>query len=118
MSSHPNVSALDRAAADNDALAEEYGIERVVGDLGINLPDLRYIAEQRALRAVLVRHGRIADLKRYNEARHPKGVLLTDEERAEIDALIPVYMDGITLGARWAQRRMPDFGIGKDSLRS
>lgn len=99
---HPSLYALAEAAADNDALAEEHGVERVVSDLGLNLDDLVYIAEQRALRAVLMRSGRLDELPRSN---NPKDVALNEGERAEMAALIPVYLDGITLGARWAQRR-------------
>lgn len=113
----PSMYALAEAAADNDTLAEERGVVGAVQDLGMSMADLRYVAGQRALRAVLVQNGRIDDLARYNREKHPKAIQTSAEERRQIAALIPTYIDGMTIGARWAQRRSAAFGIGRDTLR-
>jgi hypothetical protein len=98
---HGSLYGLAQAAADNDAVAEERGLEGALRDLGMSVEDVRYVAEQRALRAVLAFGGRA------NELGSPelKAVALTEEERKQMDVLTVSNMDAIALGVRYGRRR-------------
>jgi hypothetical protein len=113
---HGSLYALAQAGADGDAVTEERGLEGAVTDLGISLEDLRYVAEQRALRAVLASAGRQDELKRLTSDRSFASVKLTPEEQKQMALFTATYLDGIALGVRYQQRRAAPFGLG-DALR-
>jgi hypothetical protein len=115
----PSLYGLIQASADSDALAEEIGLIPAIEQIGLSFEDVKYVAEQRALRALYVSTGREDQLREWaNGTEDFPAVDLDPEERNQVKLLTACYLDGITLGARWAQRRTGDFGIGKDTLRS
>jgi hypothetical protein len=111
---HGSLYGLAQAASDGDDIAEERGVEAAVRDLGLSFEDTRYVAEQRALRAVLIFGGR-ADELQMNEGDF-RAVELTERERDQMKLLTAAYLDGIALGVRFGQRRAAPFGLG-DALR-
>jgi hypothetical protein len=112
---HGSLYGLAQAARDGDDIAEESGIEAAVSDLGLSFEDTRYVAEQRALRAVLIFGGRADELQTLNEGDF-RAVELTERERDQMKLLTAAYLDGICLGVRYGQRRAAPFGLG-DALR-
>lgn len=94
----PDVNdPLMLAARYNDADAEDHGtIQAVIERLGMDFDEVVYVAEQRALRLVLLRRGRLDELSRTEFQRLP----MTEFERAEVEALTTLYLDGIALGWR------------------
>jgi hypothetical protein len=60
MKDHP----LGQAARYNDADAEEHGLVKACAMLGLHLPDVMYIAEQRAIRVVMLSSGRFESERR------------------------------------------------------
>lgn len=91
------------AARYNDAEVEEHGLEALTKKCELPLDDLRYIAEQRALRMVLVQRGRQNEIARIKQAT---AVSLSIEEQATVEALTPLYLDAILLG--WRARELHD----------
>lgn len=108
----PN-SPLIRAARENDALADNRGLEATCAEIGMDLAVLQHIAEQRALRARLLETGRI------NELRGPPSAMTLDgstrqrlvdqdpwypklsaEDHKAIALLTSVYSDAIAIGWR------------------
>lgn len=112
---HGTLYALAQAASDGDAVADERGLEAALTDLGLSLEDTLYVAEQRALRAVLIAGGRTEELRSFSRTE-PSAVQLSEEEQSQIKLLQSVYLDGIALGVRYQQRRASSFGIGKEVL--
>lgn len=91
---------LARAARDNDAEADGgRDILAISGDLGLDGDSLRHMAEQRALRVLLVRHGRADEMERLN-AGETFPVSLSGEESGELTMFTAMYIDAITIGWR------------------
>lgn len=90
---HEHLRALAQAAADNDAVAEERGLEAALTDLGLDAPDVMSIAEQRAMRLVLTRAGKPLP-------GSAEFVPLTRDEMADVVTLTVCCMDGIAIGWR------------------
>lgn len=87
------------AGAANDHDSERLGgAGAVLVSLGINVEDMSYVAEQRALRAVLVSSGRLNELGQL--LRGPVTIELSEAEQIWLTILTGAYMDGITLGYR------------------
>jgi hypothetical protein len=112
LSRHGTLYALAQAARDSDAIAEERGVVAAVEDVGLSYDDLKYVAEQRALRATLIHFDRLDELKAINDAQEFAAVELDAAEKAFLTLATAAYLDGITLGARWAQRRAAPYGHG------
>lgn len=94
--SHP----LLMAARYNDAECQDHGLEGTITKHGLDLDDLIYVAEQRALRLVLIHSGR------FNEINPTKAtaIVLNSAEQSEVERLIPLYLDAIFLG--WRAKEM------------
>lgn len=84
------------AARYNDAEAEDHGIQGAVEKHGLDFESLRYIAEQRALRIVLLQNGEIERLRGTGYTR----IELSAEQRTLVDGLTPLYLDAIFIGWR------------------
>lgn len=100
MSHHPHLHPLAQAAADNDSMAEEVGVEDAIGRIGLNVEDVRNVAEQRALRVILLRRGQALP-------RKLEGVPISANERVEMLFLTALYMDGISIGWRGRELSSP-----------
>ena len=99
---HEHLHHLAQAASDNDSMAEEIGLEGAVARVGLNVEDVRQVAEQRALRAVMVESGRLPELQRAHRqaSNRPQGFALSRMERHKLAIYTAMYMDAITLGWR------------------
>jgi hypothetical protein len=86
------------ASRNTDALAEEHGLEKACEILDIDLNALRYMVEQRGMRAFFARRGVSPDYT----VLTPIG--FTPEEYAEVVILAAAVMDGIAIG--WEARRI------------
>jgi len=78
-----------------NALAEEHGLEGCVRTLGIDLPTLMHVAEQRALITMLVTSGRADELATANE---PAAILTDAMDKAALVLFQACYMDGLAIG--------------------
>lgn len=94
---------LAQAAYDNDDIADRDGYQAAISDLALSEDDLQYVAQQRALRAVLVQSGRADELREIHALGELATVDLSTDEQERLKALIPVYLDGICIGVRYAQ---------------
>jgi hypothetical protein len=106
---HDSLQRLARAGADNDAIAEERGLEAAIGELELDAEDVKHVAEQRALRAVMVESGRAGELAiaHAHGSNRAQGFSLSTAEKARLVFYTAVYMDGIALGLR-AERIAPE----------
>jgi hypothetical protein len=91
-----SLERWQEAARYTDAEAEEGGIEHVAANLGIEIETLTHVAEQRALRVILMEKGRLN--------YPPHAVRLTRDETARLALLTAMYMDGLTIG--WRAHRL------------
>jgi hypothetical protein len=89
---------LAAAASRNDEIAETQGLSATVGELGLEMDGLVYVAEQRALRAVIIQTRGLEGL----EAMQASGVALTPQEKVTQMHYASMYLDGIALGYRAA----------------
>lgn len=99
---------LLKAARYNDAQAEEVGLPATVGALGMDLSVLTHVAEQRALRMVLIHAGRLEELHKLTASTNPTPVELTPTQRKLVDVMAVTYLDGIALG--WKAHELTEFG--------
>lgn len=97
-SNHP----LTEAARYGDAQAEEQGIEAMIAQQGMDLDALTYVAEQRALRIVIMSTRGAAALKRMAGSGRFENVSLTQEEDAMLEIFKIAYLDGLFIG--WSAR--------------
>jgi hypothetical protein len=95
-----------RAAAANDAIAEERGFEVVVDGGGTDAETLDRVAEQRALRVALIVTGNMATLKNLIRGNRLTPMKLTDEQKNIIELLKPAYVDAILIGIRAERERL------------
>lgn len=95
---------LAEAARYNDAIAEERGLAAAVAEAGLDMEELLHVADQRALRAVLIGSRGAAALKLLDPVA-PSAIEppLTHVEKAQLAFYTSLYMDGITLGAKAAR---------------
>lgn len=90
---------LTEAARYGDAQTEERGLEEYIKSLDIGtLDELLHIAEQRALRAVLIKYGRKSELDEVQRLNKPTPIRLTERQQRDLAAFTPMYLDGIALG--------------------
>jgi hypothetical protein len=90
MQNHP----LARAARETNDRADQRGLIPTIRSYGLEAADLRYMAEQRALRALFASYGRNLQLK------HPTTFQLSPSEERLMQTLVSAYMDGILIGWR------------------
>jgi hypothetical protein len=91
MRDHPLAVA---AREINDELCEKYGLQGTCEKCGLKLPDIAYMAEQRALRALFASYGRNLQLKRVDTFQ------LSDSELSLLKTLTSAYIDGLLIGWR------------------
>lgn len=84
------------AARYNDAEAEDHGLRRTVEKHGIDFETLQYVAEQRALRIVMLQNGQLPE----GQSTECRTIELSTEQRGLLDALVPLYLDAILIGWR------------------
>lgn len=99
---HEHLHHLAQAAADNDAMAEEGGIPMALQRLGLNVEDVMHVAEQRALRAVMVESGRLPELQRAHRmgSVRPQGFKLSRLEQHKMTIYTAMSADAIAIGWR------------------
>jgi hypothetical protein len=96
---------LMEAARYNDARAEERGIEATLDDIGVNIETLDLVADQRALRLlILMSHGESA-LKQMESSGVTK-MILSPSESAMVEWLKIACLDGVLIG--WEGKRLND----------
>jgi hypothetical protein len=91
MKDHPLAVA---AREINDELCEKYGLQGICEKCGLKLPDLLYMAEQRALRALFASYGRNLQLQRVDSFQ------LSESEETLCRTLTSAYIDGLLIGWR------------------
>ena len=89
------LSTLKEACRENDTSAEQHGVAVAALRLGVNIGDLTYIADQRALRLVLINDG----IPMPDKATP---IRLTPEQRLRHTRYMAAYVDGIALGLKAA----------------
>lgn len=106
---HEHLHHLAQAAGDNDSLAEEGGIHMALTRLDLDVEDVGYVAEQRALRAVMAESGRIPELQRAHRSgsARPQSFALSAMEKRKLVLYAAMYMDGIAIGWRAHQLSSP-----------
>jgi hypothetical protein len=92
---HEHLHRLATAASENDRIAAEGGLEPALDALGLSIEDVRYVAEQRALRAVLAHTGRAGEIP-----REPEMIRLGVSDKLMLQVFTPLYIDGIAIGWR------------------
>lgn len=98
--------ALREAARYNDADAEEHGSSgKVVEAMGLDVAEVRHVAEQRAMRMMLVLTGRAGELRRATEYNELNAIPFNEREREQIETMTLAYIDGIAIGWRGNQIR-------------
>lgn len=85
---------LMEAARYNDAQAEEAGVKHAIEALGLTWDDVMYVAEQRALRIVLLQRGDGS----LEAAAGGQPFTLDDNDRAAMRVVALASLDGIALG--------------------
>lgn len=101
---------LLKAARLNDAEADEdFAIQDMIAKRGLTVEAVHHIAEQRALRMVLHSSDRLDEVSQ----AETRVVHLSSEQKAQVEMLTPVYMDGIMLGWRACELNAdtPDGGV-------
>lgn len=90
------------AARYNDAETEDTSLSEALERHGLDLNEIEYAAEQRAVRIVLLQNGRV------DEARSTESieVHLNEQEQSLFHALVPLYIDAIFIG--WRARSLSD----------
>lgn len=92
------------AVVHNDAHASESGnAKEVVAHLGIDFDALHFVAEQRALRAVLLTTGRLKGLQ---QTADPINVRLSPVEQELMTFFKAAYLDALVIG--WRARGIAD----------
>lgn len=124
--SHPDINDPWLVAARTiDAESEQIGIEKVMEKHGASLETITFVAEQRALRAVIsgTRRGKaVSDMSKAAERGEPvatqTAIELSPQERAMVEMLSAVYVEALFLGYRAAQIKPGDYpeytGPGSD----
>jgi hypothetical protein len=103
---------LLKAARENDAITDSRGFEGALREMDLDFEELKYVAEQRALRVRLLQTGRIDEVPRASamtldgstrqrllnqDPYYPK---LSAEDNEAIQMLTGLYIDAIALGWR------------------
>lgn len=95
---------LAEAARFSDAQAEEAESPRVpIEQIGMDFEAVSYLAEQRAIRAFLAKHGRMEEMRQANAITRFSFMHFNVQEQEEIAWLTALYMDGMTIGWRGYQ---------------
>lgn len=88
-----------------DAVAEEGGIEHATERAGVDIAELAHVAEQRALRALMLHTGRLAELQA-TAAGNPTPIALTANESQWLMIATALAMDGLFIG--WRARMLSE----------
>lgn len=96
---HPLV----KAARHNDDMAEMLGFPLALESLGLDLKPIAHVADQRALRAVLLISRGKDELEKIVKQSEEVTVELSPAERMYHSQLSAVLMDGISIGWKAAQ---------------
>lgn len=89
-----NAEAWKEASRYADALAGEGGLEHAAELASVEISELVYVAEQRALRALLVQTGRLGEV----DVRNLSAVALSPQERRWLRLATVVALDGLFIG--------------------
>lgn len=82
------------SARETNSYAEKHGIEETCEHYNLNVEDVRYMAEQRALRVIYARRGINLNMKTHE-------ILSLTLEEANLQlSLMMAYMDGLVIGWR------------------
>ena len=83
-------------------MAEEIGVAGALARIGLNVEDVMHLAEQRALRAVMVESGRVAEMQAAHAhgSQRPQGFSLSAAEKERQMFYMTIYVDAIALGWR------------------
>lgn len=92
------ITYLDfaRAAFDNDVMANEYEFRTLFDRFDTTVDDVMNIADQRALRAVIIRRG-MEEAQRIHDQAFGKTFSLeqlTDDEKSIFNILVATWVDG------------------------
>lgn len=98
-----------RACRYGDAVAEEGGVEHATSKAGIDIAELAHVAEQRALRSLMLHTGRMAELWATSMGV-PTPVALNANELEWLTIATALAMDGMYIG--WRAR-----GLHEDAAR-
>lgn len=99
---------LLEAARYNDAFCEEHGLLPMIERGGLVPDEVMYVAQQRALRVVLIESHRLEETMNVTQATR---IELTPEENAKLLNYIPIYLDAIMLG--WKANQLERNGNGE-----
>lgn len=91
---------LTEAARYNDAQAEEIGIMETVNANGLDPIAVVYIAQQRALRLVMLNNYGIEALEDLVRQNAKQELNLTERDRQMIEDIAIAFVDGIMIGWR------------------
>lgn len=91
---------LTEAARYNDAQAEEIGIMETVKANGLDPIAVLHIAQQRALRLVVLNNYGIETLEELVRQNAKQELSFTERDRQMIDEISIAFMDGIMIGWR------------------
>ena len=91
------------AARYNDAISEETSLQGAVENAGLDFDKLHYVAEQRAIRVLLMEQGLDPTLLSRSV---PTPMMFTGEERKRLVLYTAAYMDGLMIG--WVGRGLQD----------
>jgi hypothetical protein len=111
LSQHGPHGAWTVAARYGDADAEEHGLLEAIAKAGIDTEALQHLADQRALRNVLMR--RPGFTPAMLSTTTPEMVVLDPLERAAHAAFTAAYYDGLYIG--WRARGLAEGGTDADS---
>lgn len=110
MKDHP----LAIAARELNNYAEEHGLEAACEFAGLKIEDVKYMAEQRALRAIWAYKG--INLK----GTEPVALLLSSDEKVLFRQLVPAYMDGLVTGwlGKMREQQTKETKHGKETVQN
>lgn len=89
---------LVEAARYADAQAEEHGLENAIAGAGMDAETLHHVAQQRALRLVLLKHRGKEGMQAITKQNKEVPVCMSKEELADMTVLMLAYMDGLVIG--------------------
>lgn len=96
--------SLRNACREIDDLADVgKPIQDIITDMGLDFEELRHVAEQRAMRCVLVLRGRGKELRDVDDSGELTAIAFDPTEQASVDLFTSVAMDTLAIGWRGNQ---------------